>query len=243
MGIDSLAILTGVDFNTQVLAPEELDGGQCLCLEGVESQLDALNIIVTSAGEVGAAQNALLENGVGALKVEHFGEFSFPAEDLIPSVKIGQGAGEPVEEEVVLSRGSDSVFHRIFEQSHNDFVGRQLSDCEAFLDDVGPRPARLTLGAEQFSGGEVCPAELSLSKLAHGSFSGAGSSENKDDIGLWAGLSRVTVVEHDLGGGRHSHFVDVPFPVRRRQLVLAGGFVGEMTVQTGDSPGLVTVGV
>ena len=95
--IDSLAVLTGVDFNTQVLAPEELDGGQCLCLEGVKSQLDALDIIVTSAGEVGPAQNPLLENGVRALKIEHFWEFSFLAEDLMPSFKIGQRSGEAVE--------------------------------------------------------------------------------------------------------------------------------------------------
>ena len=138
--IDSLAVLTGIDFNTQVLVPEELDGGQCLCLECVESQFDALNIIVASAGEVGAAQNTLLENGVGALKVEHFWEFSFPAEDFIPSFKIGQGAGKTVEEKVVPSRGSDGVFYRVFEQSHNDFVGSELSSCKAFLDDVGVRP-------------------------------------------------------------------------------------------------------
>ena len=67
--IDSRTVLAGVDFNTLILALEKLNGRQSFGLESVDSQLQALNIVVAPARVTGTAQDTLLENSVGARKV------------------------------------------------------------------------------------------------------------------------------------------------------------------------------
>lgn len=152
-GIYGLTVLTGVDFNTLILALEELDGGQRFRLESVESQLQALNIIVTSARVLGSAQNAPFENSEGALEVQHFGKLSLTVENLAPAVQIRQGAGESIDKEVVLSCRSGNCRHCVLEQSHDDFVGYQLPSRNELFDGGRSRPSSLTLRAEHVSSG------------------------------------------------------------------------------------------
>jgi hypothetical protein len=152
-GIDGLAVLTGVDFNTLASALEEINRGQCLGLEGVESELDAFHIVVTSARVFGAAQDTFFENSVGALKVQHLREFSFSAEDFVPAFQVGEGSREAIKKEVLLAGQSGNVLHRVLEQIYNDLVRRQLSGSNTLFDCGGGRPFRLAIGAEQISSG------------------------------------------------------------------------------------------
>ena len=87
-GIDGLTILTGVDFHTLAAGFESLNDGKGLRLEGVESQLDALHIVIAPPGVSGTGEDARFENAVGTLEVEHFREFGVAAENLIPRFQI-----------------------------------------------------------------------------------------------------------------------------------------------------------
>ena len=242
-GVDGLTVQAGVYFNALIFAFESFNDGQRFSLKGVESQFDTLDIVVISIGPLGAAQDPLFENGVGAFEIQHFREFRFTAEEIVPRLQIGEGAGKSIEKEIILSCRSGDFLHCRFEQSYRDFVGHQLPCSDELFDRMGGRASCLKFGAEQVTGGQVSPTELGLGKFTHGSFSSTGASEDKDHIRFGAGLSWIVVVKHDLRCGRDALFVDMPLSVRRRHLLVACGIVGEMTVETTDSPGVVSIGV
>jgi hypothetical protein len=51
------------------------------------------------------------------------------------------------------------------------------------------------------------------------------------------------MMKDDLRSGRHSLFVDVPFAVRGREIILGGDVVGKMAIETANSPRRLAVRV
>ncbi len=88
--IDVLTALAGIDLHAVVFTLEAFNDGQSLRLEGIESQLDTFDVVVTSAGELCATEDALFENRVRALEVQHFRQLGVAAEDLMPRFQIIQ---------------------------------------------------------------------------------------------------------------------------------------------------------
>ena len=87
-GTPPVYALAGVDLHAVFITLEEFNDGQSLCLEGVKSQLDAFDVVVTPAGVFCATEDAFFESRVRALEVQHFRQFDVAAEDLVPRFQI-----------------------------------------------------------------------------------------------------------------------------------------------------------
>ena len=141
----------------------------------------------------------------------------------------------------VVACGSRNRLHGVPEQRNHDVIGDQLSCGDVFVDRGSGWASSLKFGTEKIARREVTPAELRLGEFAHRPFPGPWTSENENYVGAGTGQPRVVVVEHDLRGRSDSLLVDMPLAISRRQVVVAGDVIGEMTVETADSPGVVAV--
>ena len=91
------SLLARVDLDAFVLTLEQLDNWKCLFLKRVEPELNAVNIIIASAGVLRTSENASLEYVVGALEVQHFRKLCVSAERLVPAFQVRQRPRKSVE--------------------------------------------------------------------------------------------------------------------------------------------------
>ena len=133
--------------------------------------------------------------------------------------------------------------HGVLQQAHDDLVRHQLAGGDVFLDHLRRRTARFLLRAQQITGRQVRPVQLDFRQLAHGALARTGAAEHVDHVGRRTGFTGIDMEDRNIRCRRDAHFVDVPFTVRRRQFVIAGDFVGKMSVEPADAPGFIAVGI